>query len=472
MKSNPTIVLFSTTCSGRIIRRAACFVAVALGLNATSIANAQVAPSGPVRAWGSNSDGQLDVPSDLGPCKQIAGGERHTIALTENGEVRAWGWNASGQCTVPSDLGPCKQIAGGIYHTIALKENGEVRAWGSNSNGLLDVPSDLGPCKQIAGGVYHTIALTENGEVRAWGWNGYDQCTVPSDLGPCAQIAGGEFHTIAIRIIDCNANGIPDASEIAGNDCNGNGFHDACDIDVGILEDCNENGLADTCEKSQALNFNSAHMSPIGAGSPKLWTIANVAHAATDVQLYVRAKGDFDSPFETLTVKIDTVYTQIVLGNTGSGTQCSFQERTLTVPMDLFNGGILPDGSIVLRFEGSVAVDPNACPGGSWVEATLEYSSSTSADCNANGLLDSCEIAAGLGADTNQNGQLDECEDPMIACPGDLNHDHLVNGVDMGMLIAAWGSNASPEIDLNDDGMINGADLSIVLGAWGPCQEN
>ena len=433
MKTFPSLVVHYASWCDLNLKRAACFVAVAFALSATCITSAQVNPSGLVRAWGDNYQGQ---------------------------------------CTIPSDLGACTQIAGGRYHTIAIKQSGLVRAWGNNNDGQCDVPSDLGVCTHIAGGWAHTIALQQSGLVRAWGDNWAGQCDVPSDLGVCTHIAGGGDHTIALQRVDCDANGIPDATEMGGNDCNGNSVHDACEITAGLLEDCNDNGLADTCEKSQALDFTSTQMGPIGAGSPKLWTIPNVAHASTDVQLRVRAQGDFDSPFETLTVKIDTVYTQVLLGNTGSGTQCSVREGLVTVPMNLFNGGILPNGSVILRFEASVAVDPNACPQGSWVEATLEYSSSTSADCNANGLLDTCEIAAGLGADVNRNGQLDECEDPIIACPGDFNLDQFVNGADMGMLLAAWGPNAPPAIDLNADGSVGGADLAILLGAWGPCQEN
>ena len=433
MKPIPSLLVLCASWCDMKMTRAACFVPVALALGAPSVASAQADQSGLVRAWGYNYYGQCNIPSDLGFCTQIAGGEIHTIAIQQSGIVRAWGNNDYGQCNIPSDLGVCTQIAGGGNHTIAIQNSGIVRAWGRNSEG---------------------------------------QCNIPSDLGVCTQIAGGGSHTIAIQIIDCDANGIPDATEMAGNDCNGNGIHDACEITAGLLEDCNDNGLADTCEKSQVLDFTSTQMGPIGAGSPKLWTIPNVAHASTDVQLRVLARGDFDSPFETLTVKIDTVYTQVLLGNTGSGTQCNVREGVVTVPMNLFNGGILPNGSVILRFEGSIAVDPNACPQGSWVEATLEYITSTSADCNANGLLDTCEIAAGLGADVNRNGQLDECEDPIIACPGDFNLDHLVNGADMGMLLAAWGPNAPPAIDLNADGSVGGADLAILLGAWGPCQEN
>jgi len=37
---------------------------------------------GTVRCWGANYDGQCDTPIDLGTCSSIAGGYRHSIALT------------------------------------------------------------------------------------------------------------------------------------------------------------------------------------------------------------------------------------------------------------------------------------------------------------------------------------------------------------------------------------------------------
>lgn len=50
---------------------------------------------------------------------------------------------------------------------------------------------------------------------------------------------------------DCNANGAPDACDLADGverDCNGNGVSDSCDIAVGISADCNANGFPDECE--------------------------------------------------------------------------------------------------------------------------------------------------------------------------------------------------------------------------------
>ncbi len=48
---------------------------------------------------------------------------------------------------------------------------------------------------------------------------------------------------------------------------------------------------------------------------------------------------------------------------------------------------------------------------------------------------------------------------------GDLNKDGAVNGADLGLLLAAWGTN-DPIADLNGDGTVNGADLGLLLGAW------
>ena len=55
-------------------------------------------------------------------------------------------------------------------------------------------------------------------------------------------------------------------------------------------------------------------------------------------------------------------------------------------------------------------------------------------------------------------------------CTGDLNNDLVVNGLDLGILLGAWGPCGAPcPADLNGDGAVNGQDLGILLGAWGAC---
>ncbi len=47
----------------------------------------------------------------------------------------------------------------------------------------------------------------------------------------------------------------------------------------------------------------------------------------------------------------------------------------------------------------------------------------------------------------------------------DINLDGFVNGADLGLLLAAWDSDAC-EADLNSDGFVDGADLGLLLADW------
>lgn len=48
---------------------------------------------------------------------------------------------------------------------------------------------------------------------------------------------------------------------------------------------------------------------------------------------------------------------------------------------------------------------------------------------------------------------------------GDLNHDAIVDGADLSMLLGDWGS-ARERADLDGSGRVDGADLTLLLGAW------
>ena len=60
---------------------------------------------------------------------------------------------------------------------------------------------------------------------------------------------------------------------------------------------------------------------------------------------------------------------------------------------------------------------------------------------------------------------------PNPGCLADLNLDGLVNGADMAIVLAGWGTPAASTGggDLTGDGMIGGDDLGVVLAAWGAC---
>lgn len=55
------------------------------------------------------------------------------------------------------------------------------------------------------------------------------------------------------------------------------------------------------------------------------------------------------------------------------------------------------------------------------------------------------------------------CDDESI--PGDLNGDGRVDGADVGIFLAVWGT-SDPDADLNGDGTVTGADLGLLIAVW------
>ncbi len=100
--------------------------------------------------------------------------------------------------------------------------------------------------------------------------------------------------------------------------------------------------------------------------------------------------------------------------------------------------------------------------------AVIEWS----ADCNSDGIVDYGQILAGDLEDANANNIPDCCEQGVVCgCPGDVDANGVVNGVDLASVLVAWGSIGAkyPGSDANDDGMVDGIDLAIVLDGWGAC---
>jgi hypothetical protein len=112
--------------------------------------------------------------------------------------------------------------------------------------------------------------------------------------------------------------------------------------------------------------------------------------------------------------------------------------------------------------------------GGGWLDTDLTERNFSlvewDADCNNDNLVDYGQILQGQLTDANTNGIPDICEGP--TCRDiDLNLNGIVDGGDLGVLLAFWGtvSPAFPRADINGDGLVNGADLGTLLSFWGPC---
>ncbi|MFM1822774.1 MAG: hypothetical protein RI967_1040 [Planctomycetota bacterium] len=97
-----------------------------------------------------------------------------------------------------------------------------------------------------------------------------------------------------------------------------------------------------------------------------------------------------------------------------------------------------------------------------------------SADCNADGVVDYGQILAGDLVDANGNNIPDCCEENAVCATcaaADLIPNGQIDGVDLALLISAWGTDGGkfPETDIDRDGIVAGSDLALLLSYWGPC---
>lgn len=189
---------------------------------------------GSVLSSGSNSQGQGDVPVDLGPVVRIATngsrsaavtasgqvaewpargeilanlsdvvdvkiGHNYGLALKADGTVVSWGDNWSGQRNLPDNLNDVVAIAAGRGHGAVLLSDGTVRVWGGTSDGSGSVPLGLEKVTAISSGGNFLVALREDGTITAWGQNYNSSTTVPDDLPPVSAITSGANFNVAIH---------------------------------------------------------------------------------------------------------------------------------------------------------------------------------------------------------------------------------------------------------------------------------
>lgn len=160
------------------------------------------------------------VPREFGLPKgitDIAAGSEHSFALHKNGTVFSWGANNYGQCGQFDNAGGneavtgtpavvkslkgknIKMLAGGNGHSLAVTEEGEVLVWGRATSGtsgldleklseedvildgmgkraIVKVPIAM-PFKGsfVACGGEHSIVLGADGTHHSWGFNTYRQ---------------------------------------------------------------------------------------------------------------------------------------------------------------------------------------------------------------------------------------------------------------------------------------------------------
>jgi alpha-tubulin suppressor-like RCC1 family protein len=156
--------------------------------------------TGVVTNWGSywteTSFVSVSVPPLLTNALAVAAGSRHDLALKTDGTVVSWGVNDFGQTNVPANATNVIAIAAGGQQSLALLKTGTVMQWGQ-TNGA--VPSGLTNVTAIAAGTNFSLALLQNSTVIAWGANNYGQTNIPAGLSNVVAIAAGGAHALALE---------------------------------------------------------------------------------------------------------------------------------------------------------------------------------------------------------------------------------------------------------------------------------
>ncbi len=147
-----------------------------------------------VIAWGSNSQGQTNVPPSATNVIAVAAGWYHSLALRDDGTIVSWGAISN----APDEATNVVAIAAGASNNLALRADGSVLCWGDNSWGQTNVPVFPTNVIAIAAGNFHNLALLANSTAMAWGKNIYGQSVVPVGITNVIAISAGAEHSMAL----------------------------------------------------------------------------------------------------------------------------------------------------------------------------------------------------------------------------------------------------------------------------------
>src|SRR5262249_41539184 len=144
-------------------------------------------------------------------------------------------------------------------------------------------------------------------------------------------------------------------------------------------------------------------LTPIDFSHPQSLTITNAPLATSDVNLEFTGSADFSAANEYVDVDINGVPIGSVFRATHD---CANPPDTvsLVVTAAAFNAAV-NGGDAIIHMVPPGSVDSATCPN-SFIALTVTYLAPT-ADCDGNGILDECELAA---HDCNHNGIVDACD--------------------------------------------------------------
>jgi len=344
-------------------------------------------------------------------------------------------------------------------------------------------------------------------------------------LGPLADCDGNGVHDPCQGIPaseDCDGNGLFDWCESSVDpslDCDGDGVFDACAIAAGLVEDCDGNGTPDGCQGTPFAANPSGLFLRGGARAVVPGFGSEIPTSEITIELWQWAESmgsvnpfhtSFDefnrcvlhAPFHDGTVRWEFGQDPAANGRLsyappesilGSWQHFSLQASNAGDFMRIYRNGVLEAEKVGAEtFE--LNSDSFTIGGEGWdgfegridelrvwdhvrtAEQVLQGMNGT-VDPATPGLVGYWRFDEGSGS---LSKDLAGTRDAILSwgaqwalrldCPPspDLNGDGIVNGGDLGMLLAAWGAlpPGSPA-DLTADGVVDGADLGVLLSQWG-----
>ncbi len=147
--------------------------------------------------------------------------------------------------------------------------------------------------------------------------------------------------------------------------------------------------------------------------------------------------------------------------NTGDGTGNAPNEDLFTIQVSDNDGASWVDLEVV---------GPVTQSSGGWFDQSFRVSDYVNGTDQFKIRFTACDTGEGSVCEAAIDGfrlESFECE-TAPECPGDYNNDSVVDGSDLGALLAAFGS-VSPAFDLDGVPGITGSDLGFFLSSFGPC---
>ncbi|MEC9477301.1 MAG: DNRLRE domain-containing protein [Planctomycetota bacterium] len=241
---------------------------------------------------------------------------------------------------------------------------------------------------------------------------------------------------------DCDLDGIPDSCELiaaSGFDCNANGILDNCDIASGVAADCDENTVPDSCDLAA------------GAADCDSNDVPDACQPDTDKDGIIDGCDD-DVDGDNIPNDCDIDQSPGVdCDQNGALDSCDL----VAGASDCDSNGVPDVCQADTDKDGTIDVCDDDVDGDN-IPNDCDTDQTPGVDCDQNGALDSCDLAAGASdcdsnevpdvcqADTDNDGTIDVCDD-------DVDGDNIPNDCDIDQ---------SAGVDCDGNGVLDICDLA------------